>query len=160
VKRALAAAALALALPWAAPTLGQDRARKVCEAIEARVNALASFTSTLCTPAGGKSPGTYSFILLSEATVFGDDDRRRLWLVVTVAAAGSALNEDPALPVDELSFSDSQTLARERATFTLPAALAKRLQRSLSRGEIDVDAMYLEIRKGLREERAGRKPGR
>lgn len=147
----LAAAALSLAPPSPAPV---DRAQKACEAVEYRADALAGFTSTHCTPAGGKRPGWHSFFVISQATVFGDEDRKRLWLVVAVAAVGSALNEDPSLLVEDLSLSDSQTVARERLVFTMPAVLAKRLQERLHRGQIDEAAMYREILGALREERA------
>jgi hypothetical protein len=154
---ALAGLAAALAL-GAAPAGAQDRAQRACEAIESRIDALVSFTATLCTPAGGKRPGAHSFFLVSQATVLGDAARRKVWLVVAVAAAGSVLNQDPSLAVEELSLSDSQTIARERVTWVMPAALAKELQGRHGRGEIDVDAMYAEIEKGLRQVRGGKKP--
>jgi hypothetical protein len=150
--RALAALALSLATAQAAP----DRGQKACEAIEYRIDALAGFTSTICTPAGGKRPGTLSFFVLSQATVFGDEDRKRLWLVVAVAAVGSVLNEDRSLAVEDLSLSDSQTVARERLVFTMPASVAKRLQERLRSGQIDEAAMYREIVGALREERAAK----
>jgi hypothetical protein len=153
---ARALAALALALHPRPARAAEDRAQKACEAIEYRINALAGFTSTFCTPAGGKRPGSHSFFVLSQATVFGDEDRKRLWLVVAVAAVGSVLNEDPSLVVEDLSLSDSQTIARERLVFAMPAALAKRLQERLRRGQIDEAAMYAEIARSLREERAGK----
>lgn len=159
VPRRLLPLALAGAM-LAAPARAEDRAQKACEAIEDRINALAPFTSTFCTPAGGKRPGSYSFILVSQATVLGDEDRRKLWLVLSVAAAGSVLNEDPGLAVEDLSLADSQTLARDRTTWTLPAALAKQLQQRMRRGEIDADGMHAAIEKGLRKNRAPARPGR
>lgn len=150
--RALAALALATGVT---PVRGaDDRAQKACETVEYRVNALAGFTATFCTPYGGKRQGAFSLFVLSQATVLGDEDKRRLWLVVAVAAVGSVLNEDPSLPVEDLSLSDSQTIARERLAFALPASLAKQLQDRLRRGQIDEAAMYREIERNLRKEPA------
>lgn len=164
--RALAALALAAGV---APARGAgDRAQKACETVEYRVNALAGFTATFCTPYAGKRQGTFSLFVLSQATVLGDEDKKRLWLVVAVAAVGSVLNEDPSLPVEDLSLSDSQTIARERLAFALPASLAKQLQDRLRRGQIDEAAMYREIERNLRKEparkgaappRSGQPPG-
>jgi hypothetical protein len=144
----------------ASPAAAQDRPQRACEAIEQRINALAAFTSTFCTPAGGQRPGTYSFFLVSQATVFGNEELKKLWVVVAVAAAGSVLNQDPSLPADRITLADSQTLARERTSFALPAASARRLQDRLRRGEIDADAMYAAVLKELRPERPGKGPGR
>lgn len=121
--------------------------RAACYEIEKAMNALATFTTTTCLPAKGKG-GAVSFLLLSDASVFGVEKAEKAWLLVAVGAVGSVLNDQPSLRADEVLLSDMDH-TRRRVGYVLPAASCRSLQRQVSRDQIDLATMYTSIRRQL-----------
>lgn len=123
----------------AASNLGNDIAKNI--------NLVADFTNTLCIPAKGRQPGFVSFTILSEKPVFGTSSEQK-WLLVAVAAAGLALNDDPSTNAEELCLSDTN-LVTEGKYYVINAATAKSLQQQVSSGTITLEQMSSALTQSL-----------
>ena len=58
------------------------------------------------------------------------------------------MNEQPSVKTDELWLSDAN-LMKNRIAHALPTSLAKSLQRQVYDGQIDLEEMYVAIKKNL-----------
>jgi len=152
---------VALALIAAVVLMGQATARSVafaesqaaqgerlCRAIERNLNQLVDYTKTKCTPAGGRRKGTVSFILISEKPVFSAAAAAKGWLISAVGTVGHLLNAEPSIKADEIIVSDIKLMGNRKG-FILLAAVAKRIQRQVKDGEINLEQFYSRLIKAL-----------
>ena len=125
-----------------------EKGQSVCFQIGNMVNALVEYTQTSCVPTLSKTPGAYSFILMSSKPIFAVEASKKARLLVAVAASGDALNRNPSVRADELWLSDANEM-KSRIAYVLPAALAKSLQLRAKANQITLDGMYSEISRNL-----------
>jgi len=137
-----------LATPRLALSQSAEKGQALCYQIEKMVNALVDYTQTSCLPTAGKSQGSYSFILLSSQPVFSVEASKKGWVLVSVAAAGDALNKNVSVKAEEIWLSDANQM-KNRIAYIMPSELAKSLQRRIKADEINLDTMYSEISKNL-----------
>lgn len=124
-----------------------EAASSLCNNIAKNINLVADFTNTLCIPAKGRQTGFVSFTILSEKPVFGTPSEEK-WLLVAVAAAGLALNNDPSTNAEELCLSDTN-LVTEGKYYVINAARAKSLQQQISGGTITLEQMSSALTQSL-----------
>lgn len=124
-----------------------ETGQSICYEVQNAVNALVDYTQTSCLPSGGKA-GALSFIVLSSQPVFSVEASKKAWLLVVVASIGKSLNEQPSVKTDELWLSDAN-LIKNRVAYVLPTSLAKSLQRQVYNGQIDLEGMFVAIKKNL-----------
>lgn len=124
-----------------------ETGQSICYEVQNAVNALVDYTQTSCLPSGGKA-GALSFIVLSSQPVFSVEASKKAWLLVVVSSIGKSLNEQPSVKTDELWLSDAN-LMKNRVAYVLPTSLAKSLQRQVYNGQIDLEGMFVAIKKNL-----------
>jgi hypothetical protein len=93
----------------------------LCYKIQNFLNALATYTDTLCIPALGQQGVT--FLLLSKGPILSVEASKKAWLVVTVGAVGKVMNMHHTVKASDMK------LMKNRQGFKYPVDLAKRLQR-------------------------------
>jgi len=124
-----------------------EKGQSICYEVQNAVNALVDYTQTSCLPSGGKA-GALSFIVVSSQPVFSVEASKKGWLLVVVASVGKTLNEQPSIKADELWLSDAN-LMKNRVAYVFPMSLAKAIQRQIYNGQIDLEGMYVAIKKNL-----------
>jgi len=124
-----------------------EKGQSICYEVQNVVNAMVDYTQTSCLPSAGKA-GALSFIVLSSEPVFSVEASKKAWLLVAVASIGKVLNEQPLLKTDELWLSDAN-LMKSRVAYVFPTSLAKSLQRQVYDGQIDLEGMYIAIKREL-----------
>ena len=141
---------VAAAIGFSSTTVAQpaEKGQALCYQIEKIVNALVDYTQTACVPSAGKSPGAFTFILISSKPVFASEASKKAWVLVAVAASGDALNKNASVKAEELWLSDANEM-KSRTAYVMPAALAKSLQRRIKADQITLDTMYSEVSKNL-----------
>jgi hypothetical protein len=76
----------------------------LCYKIQNFINALATYTDTLCIPALGQQGVT--FLLLSKEPILSVEASKKAWLVVTVGAVGKVMNMHHTVKASEVYVSD------------------------------------------------------
>lgn len=118
----------------------------LCYKIQNFINALATYTDTLCIPALGQ-PGV-TFLLLSKEPIFSVEASKKAWLVVTVGAVGKVMNMHHTVKASEVYVSDMK-LMKNRQGFKYPVDLAKRLQRQAAEEPLQLDELYGQLNSAL-----------
>ncbi len=139
---------LTVTVAGAAP--GTDRAliaMGLCSEMERLVNALVDYTTTTCLPNITGTKGA-TFIFISDKPVFAVEASKKAWIIVVVSAVGKTLNDNPTYSADKVLFADAG-MAQEKRYDTVPAALAKSLQRKAYNGQIPIETMWSQITSAL-----------
>lgn len=103
---------------------------------------------TSCLPTAGGKPGINSALLIADAPVFGAEKSKKAFLIVACVTAGSEMNENSRLRLNELWFSDVER-TKQRVAYTLPAAECKTLQAQVQGGKMSIEAMYTRVESKL-----------
>jgi hypothetical protein len=147
-------------LLWLSSALAEtiENGKAICEDAErfihdvGEIDGFPPSAQTYCMPTLGRD-NALSFVILTNEPVFSSESLERTWLIAVVASLGRALNDRPAVDVDQLTVSDASSISTG-ITYTLPVALTRSLQRRIFTNQIDLDKMYDEIQQSL----AVRKP--
>jgi hypothetical protein len=131
----LALASLAASVAAAAP------ADEACRTAAANINTLVPAMPTDCIGSGAQET---DLIFVTTANVFGDEKRKKAYLLVAVAAAGEALTRTKANSVKRISIMDL-SLGKAGQAFQISAKDARKLQRQVAEAEISVEKMYAGI---------------
>jgi hypothetical protein len=118
----------------------------LCYKIQNFINALATYTDTLCIPALGQQGVT--FLLLSKEPILSVEASKKAWLVVTVGAVGKVMNMHQTVKASEVYVSDMK-LMKNRQGFKYPVDLAKRLQRQAAEEPLQLDELYGQLNRAL-----------
>lgn len=139
-------------LLWLSSGLAEtiENGKAICEDAERFIHDVREIGSaqTYCMPTLGRD-NALSFVILTSEPVFSSESLERTWLIAVVASLGRALNDRPAVDVDQLTVSDASSISTG-ITYTLPVALTRSLQRRIFTNQIDLDKMYDEIQQSLR----------
>ena len=109
----------------------------LCEEMGHQVDVLVHYTAAKCIPAL-MSTGT-DFIFISEKPVFSVEASKKAWMLVVVLAVGKTLNSEKPFSMRTKYFSETCSMAKETTYVTIPASLAKSLQRKVYSGEMSLD---------------------
>lgn len=124
-----------------------DKGQSICYEAQNLVNGLVDYTETSCLPSSGKK-GALTFMFISSKPIFSVEASKKAWAIVTVAAIGKILNDQPSLKADEIWLSDLNQV-QNKVAYTLPASLAKSLQKQVSTEKINFEQMYSSINKNM-----------
>ena len=125
--------------------------------IEKTINALVDYTHTACIPTAGEQPDTYSFIILSERSIFGVEAAKKGWIMTIAGAVGKTLNDNPKFKAEEVYFSDS-SLMRARRAFVVDASLLQSFQKRVKGDQMTLEQMYAEITRAMTEKKIPKRP--
>lgn len=137
----------ALAMIAATPAAA-DPVDQFCQSVARNIDALASTFRTSCLPTAGGKPGVNSALLIADAPVFGSEKSKKAFLIVACAAAGSELNTNSRVRMNELWFSDVER-TKQRVAYSLPAAECKSLQAQVHAGRLPIEGMYTRLESKL-----------
>jgi hypothetical protein len=96
-----------------------------------------------------------SVLLIADAPVFGTERSKKAFLIVACAAAGSEMNANSRLRLNELWFSDVERTKR-RIAYSLPAAECKMLQAQVHAGKLPIEGMYTQLEAKLARRDVGK----
>ncbi len=133
--------ASSLLAPAAAPAEPIDQ---FCSTVSRNVDTLASSFRTTCLPTAGGKPGVNSALLIADAPVFGSERTKKAFLIVACVAAGSELNRNSRLRMNELWFSDVER-TKQRVAYSAPASECKALQAQVHSGALSLEQMYARL---------------
>lgn len=139
--------ALALALV-AGSTYATDPVDEFCQRVSRNIDTLASSFRTTCLPAAGGKPGVNSALLIADAPVFGTEKSKKAFLIVACAAAGSEMNTNARLRLNELWFSDVER-TKQRVALSIPASECKSMQSRVHAGNMSIEALYSRLESKL-----------
>lgn len=152
--RTPAVSTLLLALS-AATCAAADPVDQFCQRVSRNIDALALTFRTSCLPTAGGKPGVNSVLLIADAPVFGTEKSKKAFLIVACAAAGSEMNANSRLRLNELWFSDVER-TKQRIGYSLPAAECKTLQAQVHAGKLPIDGMYTQMEAKLARRDVGK----
>ena len=125
-----------------------DPVDQFCQQVSRNIDTLASTFQTACVPTAGGKPGVNSALLIADAPVFGAEKSKKAFLIVACVAAGSEMNANARLRLNELWFSDVER-TKQRIAYSLPAAECKSLQAQVHAGKLPLETMYTRIESKL-----------
>lgn len=126
-----------------------DPIDQFCQRVSRNIDTLASTFRTMCLPTAGGKPGVNSILLIADAPVFGSERSKRAFLIVACAAAGSEMNANARVRLNELWFSDIER-TKQRVAFSIQARECKTMQSQVHAGSMSIEAMYLRLESKLR----------
>lgn len=122
------------------------------EALASRIkdymNTLVDFTQTMCL--GIEEQEAISFIVVAEKKVFQVEAAKKPYLLGLAGVVGGILNKEPKVKVGKVYVSDSNLMAQHRS-YVFDAAVAKDLQARVKADKLDLDDMYSELLKSMKE---------
>lgn len=139
--------ALTLAL-FAGSAFAADPVDQFCQRVSGNIDTLASTFRTTCLPTAGGKPGVNSALLIADAPVFGTEKSKKAFLIVACAAAGSEMNANARLRLNELWFSDIER-TKQRVAFSIQANECKTMQSQVHAGSMSIEAMYARLESKL-----------
>lgn len=119
-----------------------------CQQVGQNIDTLASTFRTSCLPTAGGKAGVNSVLLIADAPVFGTDKSKKAFLLVACAAAGSEMNRNARVRLNEIWFSDVER-TKQRMAYSLPASECKVLQAQVHSGKLPLEGMYSRIESKL-----------
>lgn len=128
----------------------EDKGKAFCYELEKNINYLVDYTRTACIPTRGAG-SQHSFILISEQPVFSVEVSKQGWVLGIVDVAGSLMNQDSSLKVDQLVLSDVNQM-KKRVAYAMPATLAKSLQRRAKADQLTFEQLLTESMAGLKRQ--------
>ena len=129
------------------------KAEGLCYEIERNINAQVDFTTTKCLSGPGLQKGSISFILISKEPILSlrkSKKTRRYWLINVVRAVGTAMWDNPKIKMGDVYATDTNLMEKHKKLYLSRAELAKVLQRKAFNGEINLDQLYLELRRATK----------
>lgn len=128
----------------------QLKAERLCYEIEKDINAQVDFTTTRCLPDPSLRKG--SIILISKEPILSlrkSKKTRQYWLITVVKAVGIAMWDNPKIKIGDVYTTDTNLMEKHKA-LCFSGELAKVLQRKAFNGEINLDQLYLELRRATK----------
>jgi hypothetical protein len=128
------------------------KAERLCYEIERNINAQVDFTTTKCLLGPGLQKGSISFILISKEPILSlrkSKKTRQYWLIAVVRAVGMAMWDNPKIKMGDVYVTDTNLMEKHKA-LCFSGELAKVLQRKAFNGEINLDQLYLELRRATK----------
>ena len=126
------------------------KSKGLCYTIENYINGLVDYTTTKCLPGTGSQKGTIGFILISSKPIFSVEASKKAWLIGVVGAVGKVMRDNPNIKVGEVYVSDTNLMKNRRA-YIFPGELAKTLQLKAFDGEINLEHLYLQLNRAMKE---------
>jgi hypothetical protein len=126
------------------------KAERLCYEIERDINAQVDFTTTRCLPGPSLQKG--SIILISKEPILSlrkSKKTRRYWLINVVRVVGMAMWDNPKIKIGDIYTTDTNLMEKHKA-LCFSGELAKVLQRKAFNGEINLDQLYLELRRATK----------
>jgi hypothetical protein len=126
------------------------KAERLCYEIERNINAQVDFTTTRCLPGPSLQKG--SIILISKEPILSlrkSKKTRQYWLINVVRAVGMAMWDNPKIKIGDVYTTDTNLMEKHKA-LCFSGELAKVLQRKSFNGEINLDQLYLELRRATK----------
>jgi len=128
------------------------KAEKLCYEIERNINDQVDFTTTKCLPGPSLQKESISFLLISKEPILSlkkSKKTRQYWLITVVRAVGTAMLDNPKIKMGDVYATDTNLMEKHKA-LCFPGELAKVLQRKAFNGEINLDQLYLELRRATK----------
>lgn len=123
-----------------------DRAIKYCNEMQQQIDAIVTYTRTICVP--GQGNAGMSFIFISDQPVFSVEASKKPWLMVVVGVFGNIFNSN-SMTTDELIVSDA-SMMRVRKAFRIPSTTAREIQRKVKADQMGLEEMYSRISAAMR----------
>jgi hypothetical protein len=126
------------------------KAERLCYEIERDINAQVDFTTTRCLPGPSLQKG--SIILISKEPILSlrkSKKTRQYWLITVVKTVGMAMWDNPKIKIGDVYTTDTNLMEKHKA-LCFSGELAKVLQRKAFNGEINLDQLYLELRRATK----------